>query len=182
MHVDFGVPQNRERIIIIANRDNREFSFEDMKTNTVNSMMDFLDKRGRFEYLDPSEYEIIENPKTQKSGLIFTGYRKKKLRQNGVRPNTQHLSRAHKQPNRIYSSKGVHPTISSNETSGRYFIYHENKVRKLTINECYRFFGFPENFKKVGSKTKLYARIGNSVCVNMIEEIGNQIYKQQLLC
>lgn len=94
-------------------------------------MKDFLDKRGIFEYLNPDEYEIIKNPKIQKSGVIFIGYRKKKLRVNGVRPNTQHLSRSHKQPNRIYSAEGIHPTISSNETSGRYFIYMRNVFENL---------------------------------------------------
>ena len=38
--------------------------------------------------------------------------------------------------------------------------------------------GFPENFKKVGLKSKLYTRIGNSVCVNMIYAIAIQIDKQ----
>lgn len=32
------------------------------------------------------------------------------------------LSRTHRQPNRIYSANGIHPTISSSETQGRYFI------------------------------------------------------------
>ncbi|WGX75478.1 DNA cytosine methyltransferase [Paraclostridium bifermentans] len=38
--------------------------------------------------------------------------------------------------------------------------------------------GFPCDFKKVGLKSKLYERIGNSVCVNMIEAIANQVYNQ----
>ena len=32
------------------------------------------------------------------------------------------LSRSHRQPNRIYSINGTHPTISSSETQGRYYI------------------------------------------------------------
>ena len=32
------------------------------------------------------------------------------------------LSRTHRQPNRIYSANGIHPTISSSETQCRYFI------------------------------------------------------------
>ena len=31
-------------------------------------------------------------------------------------------SRMHSQPNRIYSSEGIHPTISASETQGRYWI------------------------------------------------------------
>ncbi len=85
--------------------------------------------------------------KTQDSGLIFAGYRNKTIRKAGVRPNTEHLSRVHKQPNRIYSTDGVHPALPSQESSGRFWIYHENKVRKLTIQECYKIMGFPKKFK-----------------------------------
>jgi DNA (cytosine-5)-methyltransferase 1 len=81
-----------------------------------------LDKKGNFEYLDETEYTIINNPKKQPSGLIFAGYRNKDIRKKGVRPGTEYLSRVHKQPNIIYSSDGTHPTIPSQEASGR-FLY-----------------------------------------------------------
>jgi DNA (cytosine-5)-methyltransferase 1 len=32
------------------------------------------------------------------------------------------LSRSHRQPNRIYSANGIHPTLSSSETQGRYYV------------------------------------------------------------
>ena len=110
--------------------------------------------------------------------MIFVGYRNKNIRQNGVRPNTEHLSRVHKQPNRIYSAQGTHPTLASQETAGRYFIYHNDKVRKLTINECFKLMGFPNNFKLIGTKGNLYNRIGNSIVVAMVEEIAINIKKQ----
>ncbi|EAI8624016.1 DNA (cytosine-5-)-methyltransferase [Campylobacter lari] len=177
---DFGVPQNRERIIIVGSNKNKVFNFDKIKIKKVHSMKNFLDNDGEFEYLDEKEYTLLDNKqiKLQKSGLIFCGYRNKKTRINGVRKETNHLSRVHKQPNRIYSSSGVHPTIASQEQSGRYFIYDKEKVRKLTLNECFRFMGFPENFKKIGSKAKLYERIGNSVCVPMIKELAKEVINQ----
>lgn len=110
----------------------------------------FLDTNNNFEFLPKNEYTILEKYTIQKTGLIFVGYRNKNTWKTGVRPNTEHLSRVHRQPNRIYSIKGTHPTLPSQETSGRFFIYlpEKNKVRKLTISECYRIMGFPENFKK----------------------------------
>ena len=177
---DFGVPQNRERIIIVGCK-NKKFDFSKLKTDTVKSMREFLDKDGPFEYLKDDEYTILSDDliKTQeKSGLRFAGYRNKKMRTKGVRPGTEHLSRVHKMPNRIYSELGVHPTIASQEKSGRFFIHTEGKVRKLTINECYRFFGFPDNFKKTGLLSKQYERIGNSVCVNMISAVAKEMMTQ----
>lgn len=178
---DFGVPQNRERIVIVGNKEGRAFDFTKLRTETVESMKSFLDSDGVFEVLPQDSYTIIENSlvkKQPKSGLIFCGYRNKKTRTVGVRPGTEHLSRVHKQPNRIYSAEGIHPTLASQESSGRYFIKVDDVVRKLTMNECFRFMGFPENYKKIGSTANLYARIGNAICVNMVKAVALEIVNQ----
>lgn len=174
---DFGVPQNRERIIIVASKD-KKFDFDKLRTVERPILKNFLDTEGDFEYLDDTEYSLLVNRTVQKSGLIFAGYRNKKIRVAGVRPNTEHLSRVHKQPNRIYSVEGVHPTLPSQESSGRFFILVNGRVRKLTINECYRITGFPEEFKKVSTLAEQYKQIGNSVCVPMVAEIGREIKNQ----
>jgi len=178
---DFGVPQNRERTIIIGSLNGVKFNFNTLEQKPPIYIKDILEEENdEFEYLDESEYTLIENPKKQLSGLIFVGYRNKNTRTKGTRENTTHLSRVHKQPNRIYSSEGTHPTLSSQETAGRYFILHDGKVRKLTIKECYRLMGFEDDFKLIGSKGKLYNRIGNSIVVPMVEEIAKQVKKQIL--
>ena len=119
---DFGLPQNRERIFIIATKKHY-FDFEKLKKKKKVILRDFLDKEGTFEFIDKSEYTLIEAPKKQESGLLFVGYRNKNTWKNGIRENTEHLSRVHRQPNRIYSIEGTHPTIPSQETAGRFFIY-----------------------------------------------------------
>ncbi len=178
---DFGVPQNRERTIIVGALNGVKFDFSKLERKEVPSIKDILEEENEsFEYLKKSEYTLIENPKRQPSGLIFAGYRNKNMRTKGVRENTEHLSRVHKQPNRIYSSEGTHPTLSSQESAGRYYIYHQSRVRKLTIRECFRLMGFPDNFKLIGSKGKLYNRIGNSIVIPMVEEIAKEV-KIQIL-
>ena len=175
---DFGVPQNRERIIIIGHKE-KKFDFDKFEYKSRPVLKPFLETVADFEYLK-EPYTIIPESKVQDSGLIFVGYRNKKIRKAGVRPGTEHLSRVHKQPNRIYSSEGLHPAIPSQETSGRFWIYHNGKVRKLTIKECYRIMGFPDKFKLINNTSELYKQIGNSVCVPMVKEIGKQIIKQLL--
>lgn len=179
---DFGLPQNRERIFIIGSKKSF-FDFDQLKKQAPATLQNFLDTEGTFEYLDESTYTLIPHPKKQRTGLKFVGYRNKNTWKTGVRPNTEHLSRVHRQPNRIYSVEGVHPTLSSQEMSGRFFIYlpSTNQVRKLTINECYRIMGFPENFKRHERTGQQYKQIGNSVAISVIEAIAQQIIKQKLL-
>lgn len=176
---DYGVPQNRERIIIIAHKE-KLFDFSQLKEYPKITIRDIADPVGTaFEYLN-EPYTLLSETKIQSSGLIFVGYRNKNIRKAGVRPGTENLSRVHKQPNRIYSIDGVHPAIPSQETSGRFWVYDGDNVRKLTINECYKLMGFPDTFIKSDSLSEQYRQIGNSVCVPMIKEVFRQI-KNQLL-
>ncbi len=181
---DFGVPQNRERIIIVASKY-KKFDFNKLQYNhTCSKIKDILDDRTEnIKYLSKDEYTLLDGVRQQDSGLLFVGYRNKGIWKKGIRPNTEHLSRVHRQPNRIYSVEGIHPTIPSQETSGRFFIYlpEIDEVRKLTINECYKLMGFPADFKKSEIIGEAYKQIGNSVCVPLIQEIARQIHKQGLL-
>ena len=182
---DFGLPQFRDRIFIVAAK-NAVFNFSKVKTSNPCKLEDFLDKSGNFEILDKSEYTLLPESmirRQEKSGLIFCGYRNKSIWKKGVRPNTLHLSRCHRQPNRIYSVKGTHPTIPSQETSGRFFIYipEQDLVRKLTINECYRIMGVSDTFVKHSVVGAQYKQIGNSVAIPVIQAIADQILEQKIL-
>ena len=65
----FGVPQNRERIIIVGNKE-KKFDFSKIEKQKKVILKDFLDQKGEFEYLD-EPYTLITNPVQQQSGLIF---------------------------------------------------------------------------------------------------------------
>lgn len=87
--------------------------------------------------------------------------------------------------NRVF---GLCPTINSTTTESS-FIYKEPfrtknidglRIRKLTPKECWRLMGFSdEDFdkaKKAGlSDSKLYKQAGNSIVVNVLEEIFKQM-------
>jgi len=154
---DFGLPQNRERIFIIASKI-KYFEFEQLQKIPRPKLKDFLDKEGDFEFLTQDEYTLIKNPKVQSSGLIFVGYRNGWKK--GIRENTSHLSRVHRQPNRIYSIHGIHPTIPSQESSGRFFIlstWHHNDYRENKyIKSIWKEFNIltREHFYHVGASEK----------------------------
>jgi len=90
---DFGLPQNRERIIIIGHKETK-FDFAKIKKKSKPALKDFLDKENEFEYLD-EPYTILDDQKMQDSGLVFAGYRNNTIRKAGVRPGTEHLSRVY---------------------------------------------------------------------------------------
>lgn len=180
--VDFGIPQNRERIIIVGvKKDNFTFNFDKLVQNKNTTMKNIIDYSNT-DFLDDNLYTIIEKEKitTQKSGLIFCGYLNKNIWKTGTNHSKLHLSRCHRQPNRIYSIDGTNPTIASQETSGRYYIYLPTikKVRKLTLDECYKLMGFPNNFIKDKNKSNAYKQCGNSVVIPMIEEVVRNILLQ----
>jgi DNA (cytosine-5)-methyltransferase 1 len=53
------------------------------------------------------------------------------------------------------------------------------RIRKLTPRECFRLQDFPDTFKFVVSNSQLYKQAGNSISVNVIEMIFNQIEKSR---
>jgi len=182
---DFGVPQSRKRIIIVGTM-NRPFDFSKLKKTEIYSTLPFLDdfqikvdfsKNNTIQksFLDKSLYTIIDNSIRQKSKLHFIGYLNGKNIRKDQSSHKLDKTSTHRQYNRIYDASGVMPTILSSESSGRYLVHYQGNVRKLSIDECYRFMGFPITFKKNGSVGDMYRRVGNSVCVNMVEEIAKEL-------
>jgi DNA (cytosine-5)-methyltransferase 1 len=49
------------------------------------------------------------------------------------------------------------------------------RIRRLTPLECFRLQGFPDDFKKVVSDTQLYKQAGNSITVNVIQKVINNM-------
>jgi DNA (cytosine-5)-methyltransferase 1 len=48
-------------------------------------------------------------------------------------------------------------------------------VRRLTPTECCRLQGFPDDWNDGQSDSARYRQLGNAVCVNVAEWIGNRI-------
>lgn len=180
---DFGLPQSRERIAIVAVLKPFLYNFEHIKTKKSHPMNVMLEEKGE-KYIDEKEYTLLDdaNIKTTKNGLIFCGYRNKEMRKNGISPGGVNMSRNHRQCNRIYSIRGYHPTITSQEKSGRFFVKDNYGVRQLSIKETLKLMGFPEDYLLTGSQSNQRERIGNSICIpvfkSVFEDILNVLFKQ----
>ena len=179
---EFGVPQNRARTIMVASL-NKEFDFLKVKGNHgATRIRDILHDEPR-DVLDPDDYTILpqEQWRRQKSGLLFVGYRNREGRKRGVRENTNHLSRAHKQPNRIYHADGTHPTIPSQESAGRFWVYDGEKTRRMSPQECLLIQGFPASHILPQRDSKAYRQIGNSVPPPMVRAVAEEMIRQGIL-
>lgn len=179
---DFGVPQNRERTIMVASLK-KKFEFGAVKrSKDARNIRSVLSATPAAE-LHPSDYTMLPRDmwKRQKSGLIFVGYRNRPSRKKGTREGTEHLSRFHKQPNRIYHADGTHPTIPSQETAGRFWVYDGSRVRRLSAGECLLVQGFPPTHKTPARESAAYRQIGNSVPPPMVRAVIDAMLSERVL-
>ena len=84
------------------------------------------------------------------------------------------------QGERIYSPFGHACTLSAygGGVGSKTGIYYINGIlRKLSPRECARAQGFPDDFLIDKSQGQAYKQFGNSVAVNVLQEIIRQIVK-----
>ena len=82
-----------------------------------------------------------------------------------------------------FNKGGVHniaPTITKSSYQENNFLKTEGvSIRKLTPKECWRLQGFPDELfdkaQAVNSNSQLYKQAGNSVTVNVVEEIAKRL-------
>jgi DNA (cytosine-5)-methyltransferase 1 len=55
------------------------------------------------------------------------------------------------------------------------YVTHSGRIRKLTPRECLRLMGFDDRFKIVVSNTQMYKQAGNSIVVNILVELLNNL-------
>ena len=85
---------------------------------------------------------------------------------------------------RIVSQNGIAPTVKENH--GTVTATMQNlRIRKLTPKEYWRLMGFDdedfEKAEKVNSNTQLYKQAGNSIVVDVLENIFIELFKQNIL-
>jgi DNA (cytosine-5)-methyltransferase 1 len=150
---DFGVPQNRERVLIAGHLRGTprpevfplgvgEAEHTD-KTNQQGCASTLTgrsagggDRRGNY---------VVGTLRTFKDGQ---GLREMK---NGVSPTLQVRAR--------------------NDGSGQPVISKDDKIRRLTPTECERLQGFPDGWTEGASDTQRYKCLGNAVTVNVIQAV-----------
>lgn len=155
---NFGLPQNRERIMIVGFKNHDiEFHFPD-EVNIETRVGDILVQ-------SPDEKYTI-------SDKIWASHQMRKER-NRAKGNGFGYSLFNEDSK--YTS-----TISARyyKDGSEILIQQDGKnPRKLTPREAARLQGYPDSFKIVVSDTQAYKEFGNSVPVNMINAVAQEMYK-----
>lgn len=69
-------------------------------------------------------------------------------------------------------------TLTSQDRHG---VFDGMNIRRLTPLECFRLFGFPDDFIKPVSETQQYKQAGNSIVVNVFESLLQSIFNVWVL-
>ena len=156
---DFGVPQNRERIIIVGFKNHDvDFKFPEPIKNNKMKLGDILEK-------DVDDKYTI-------SDKIWASHQRRK---------EHHIAIGHGFGYSLFNEESPYTsTISARYYKDGSEILIEQKgknPRRLTPREAARLQGFPDDFKLVVSDMQLYKQFGNSVPTKMIGAVADEIYK-----
>ena len=191
---NFGVPQNRERVFIIAHlrgeRTYRVFPIrgKDEKFNTdgeINQVGN-IGKSDNFGG-NPQVTRVYDiNGISPTLNTMQGGGREPKIL---VKEATKqgyavadvgdsiNFSHPNSKPRRGRVGKNIANTLLTSDEQG--VVLSDYKIRKLTPRECWRLQGFPDwafdKAQAVNSNSQLYKQAGNSVTVNVIEEIAKRL-------
>jgi len=188
---DYGVPQARERTIFICVRDDvaeavgmsflniynifpsptveKHISMREALSDIENDeeevkmLLDFVEGSYQKKFIEPIPF----NPKkhTKPSDPQFREWNPKASCFNMIRPCPDMPS----------------PTLTQQgQKRGMSGVFHPEANRKLTIKECKRLMGFPEDFKLLGEFDQQVERLGRAVAPLMYRAVANSIYENVL--
>ena len=152
--LDFGVPQKRERIMIVGFKENHPFEFpkSGREIKTLTDILEPDNEIDRKHFL--SDYfrdKLARRLKEQN----------KKLPSHPV---VLHENKA--------GNLGIHPYSCALRANGSYNYLTVNGKRRLTPREMLRLQGFPDTFKMVVPDTQVRKQAGNSVVIPKIEAVA----------
>lgn len=166
--VDYGnIPQNRERIYIVAFRDREDYAQFDLPKSiplekTIHDVIAFDEQVDDVFYYTANKNTFYDELREHMTSTETTyQWRRKYVREN---------------------KSNLVPTLTANMGTGGHnvplIVTYDGRIRKLTPRECFNVQGFPKSFKLPDqSNGRLYKQAGNSVAVPVVERLASNIAK-----
>ena len=150
---DYGIPQQRERLYIVGIRSDlkNKFKFEWPESKRSKPL---------FEYVDVNDDQTEDIPDfIKRSGVL------RRIPKDAVFIDIGF-------PNRSFINSNVEcPCITTQAN-----VWCVPMQRRANVKECLRLQGFPVSFKQVVSDRQMKRQIGNSMSVNVLMAIFNQLF------
>lgn len=171
--VFYGSPQCRERLFIIAIKNGiteRLFEFPEGNKNEIKQVKEILDEDTN-KKLRPSleKYDMV---KVEERNIAH----KPKMLYKLINKETQKGGR---QGERIYDTNHPGPTVcaSSGGPGSKTGLYKVgNEIRKLSVQETLKMFGFPNDYKYDNLDcNKMLFYLGNSIVVNVAQAVVDRL-------
>ena len=185
---DYGVPQNRERMILVGLREDvgKVFEFppvqEDKSKLTLRNILDVpqaTPNQNSYWPYSPQAQNMIEQ--------IPEGGSWKSIPYENLSPRFQRIRddmKRYHAPNfyRRFSRDEINGTITASAQPENCGITHPTENRRYTIREIARIQTFPDDFLFIDESQKdivaMYKVIGNAVPCHLAEVIATAIYEQ----
>lgn len=160
---DFGVPQKRERVIIVGVRNDIDFQYifpteSHSAKGEKEGTQPWIDLKSAFsEIPDPDLPNSLHNHEYSKYKLTFNGY----LGHRTIDP----------------SEPAPTVTARGDSRGGVVVLHHPNNTRRMSCRELATVQSFPLDYKFSGTRSSVYRQIANAVPPTLAKAIARQFNK-----
>jgi DNA (cytosine-5)-methyltransferase 1 len=179
---DYGVPQNRERVVFIGSRDRETVTFpfathcadgsKLLKWRTLrNALTDLIDSQPEFTAYSESRLKYLRLLKEGQNWRYLPEDVKKDAMGGAYNSGGGKVGFY-----RRLSWDKPSPTVTTSPHQKATDMCHPIELRPLSVRECARIQTFPDDWIFHGSVTSKYKQIGNAVPVLFAKEVGKYIY------
>ena len=168
---DFGVPQNRERVIFIGVRNDidKEITYPEETHNADGS-----DGKKKHKTVKEAIDDLKDSPENKETHQIYTKHSEayvEKIKNTNI---GESVSKKYSEA--CFRCSPDKPSNTVKENHGGVFVHYE-KNRVMTPRELARLQSFPDDFIFNGTKSSILVQLGNAVPCGLSHAIAKEIKK-----